>query len=191
MATVNQSSLRSEFDALKARFESLCAEGKMSAESRALVDALLMLFELLMAVFMEKHTPKGSANSSLPASQSPHDWRIGKTTHRSALPASIASTAHPLNGAGSLSIEPRHCPQKQRAGSRFERACSLAVNNAGSSDRRRRRCASVGVGAGASQRVSTMLSCGRQPSRIADPSPPRGSCGRASRTTLVPSSIST
>ena len=73
MATVNQSSLRAEFDALKARFESLCATGKMSAESRALFDALLMLFELLMAVFMEKHTPKSSANSSLPASQSPND----------------------------------------------------------------------------------------------------------------------
>ena len=73
MATVNKASLRSEFDALTARFESLCAEGKMSAESRALVDALLMLFKVLMAVFMEKHTPKSSANSSLPASQSPHD----------------------------------------------------------------------------------------------------------------------
>ena len=73
MATVNKSSLRAEFDALKARFESLRAAGKMSAESRALFDALLMLFELLMAVFMEKHTPKSSANSSLPASQSPND----------------------------------------------------------------------------------------------------------------------
>ena len=73
MATVNKASLRTEFDALKARFESLCAAGKMSAESRALVDALLMLLELLMAVFMEKHTPKSSANSSLPASQSPND----------------------------------------------------------------------------------------------------------------------
>ena len=73
MATVNKASLRTEFDALKARFESLCAAGTMSAESRALVDALLMLFELLMAVFMEKHTPKSSANSSLPASQSPND----------------------------------------------------------------------------------------------------------------------
>ena len=73
MATVNKASLRAEFDALKARFESLCAAGKMSAESRALVDALLMLFEVLMAVFMEKHTPKSSANSSLPASQCPND----------------------------------------------------------------------------------------------------------------------
>ena len=73
MATVNKASLRTEFDALKARFESLCAAGKMSAESRALVDALLMLFELLMAVFMEKHTPKSPANSGLPPSQSPND----------------------------------------------------------------------------------------------------------------------
>ena len=68
MATVNKQSLREEFDALKARFESLCAEGKMSADSRALVDALLMLFEVLIAVFMEKHTPKSGINSSLPAS---------------------------------------------------------------------------------------------------------------------------
>ena len=33
MATVNKASLRTEFDALKARFESLCAAGKMSAKS--------------------------------------------------------------------------------------------------------------------------------------------------------------
>ena len=37
MATVNKASLRTEFDALKARFESLCAAGKMPPESRALV----------------------------------------------------------------------------------------------------------------------------------------------------------
>ena len=73
MATVNKHSLRAEFDALEGRFASLCAEGKMNADSRALVDALLMLFKVLMAVFMEKHTPKSSINSSLPASRSPND----------------------------------------------------------------------------------------------------------------------
>ena len=35
MATVNKASLRTEFGALKARFEALCANGKMSPESRA------------------------------------------------------------------------------------------------------------------------------------------------------------
>ena len=73
MATVNKASLRSEFDALKGRFEALCAAGGMSPEGRALFDALLMLFELLMAVFMERNTPKGSRNSGLPSSQAGAD----------------------------------------------------------------------------------------------------------------------
>ena len=34
---------------------------------------MLMLFELLMAVFMEKHTTKDSNNSSRPSSQTPED----------------------------------------------------------------------------------------------------------------------
>ncbi len=73
MATVNKQSLREEFDTLKARFEQLCAAGKMSEDSRTLFQTLLMLFELLMAVFMERRTPKDSRNSSLPSSQTEKD----------------------------------------------------------------------------------------------------------------------
>jgi len=73
MARVNKQSLREEFDTLKARFERLCAEGQMAAESRALFQAMLMLFEVLMAVFMERHTAKDSTNSSKPSSQTPKD----------------------------------------------------------------------------------------------------------------------
>ncbi len=73
MASVNKQSLREEFDTLKARFEHLCGEGKMAAESRALFQAMLMLFELLMAVFMERRTAKDTTNSSLPSSQTPKD----------------------------------------------------------------------------------------------------------------------
>ncbi|HES75684.1 MAG TPA: hypothetical protein ENO09_01605 [bacterium] len=73
MSSVNKKSVREEFDTLKARFESLCAEGKMGTESRALMQAMLMLFELLMAVFMEKHTSKHSKNSSKPPSQTGKD----------------------------------------------------------------------------------------------------------------------
>ncbi len=73
MASVNKASLREEFDALKGEFERLCAAGKLAAESRALFQALLMLFEVLMAVFMEKHTAKDSRNSSLPSSQTAKD----------------------------------------------------------------------------------------------------------------------
>ena len=67
MAVLAKTSLREEFDALKVRFEGL--SGDMPEESRALFQAMLMLFEVLMAVFLEKRTPKNSANSGLPPSQ--------------------------------------------------------------------------------------------------------------------------
>jgi hypothetical protein len=73
MASVNKESLREEFGALKERFTKLSADGKITAESRALIEALLMLLQLLMAVFMEKNTPKSSVNSSKPSSQTPKD----------------------------------------------------------------------------------------------------------------------
>lgn len=73
MASVNKQSLREEFDALKGRFKQLCTDGKITDESRDLFQALLMLLELLMAVFLEKQTPKTSTNSGRPSSQTPKD----------------------------------------------------------------------------------------------------------------------
>lgn len=73
MASVNKQSLREEFAALKGRFDQQCAEGSMTADNRALFQALLMLLELLMAVFLEKHTNKTSTNSGKPSSQTPKD----------------------------------------------------------------------------------------------------------------------
>jgi len=73
VASVNKQSLREEFAALKGRFEQQCAEGRMTADNRDLFRALLMLLELLMAVFMEKHTPKTRTNSSKPSSQTSKD----------------------------------------------------------------------------------------------------------------------
>ena len=45
----------------------------MAAESRALFQAMLMLLEVLMAVFLERRTAKDSRNSNLPSSQTPKD----------------------------------------------------------------------------------------------------------------------
>ena len=73
MASVNKKSLREEFAALKEQFDDLCAKGQVGAEVRTLFQAFLMLFEILMAVFMEKQTPKTSVNSSNPSSQTEKD----------------------------------------------------------------------------------------------------------------------
>ena len=73
MPSVNKQSLREEFTALKERFGQLSSDGKVGAESRALIEALLMLMQVLMAVFMEKNTPKSSANPSKPSSRSEKD----------------------------------------------------------------------------------------------------------------------
>lgn len=73
MPSVNKKSLREEFDQLKVRFEDLSNQGKITPESSALFQAMIMLFELLIAVFMEKKTRKNNRNSSIPSSQTGKD----------------------------------------------------------------------------------------------------------------------
>ena len=65
VASVVRQSLREEFAVLKGRFAQLCAEGKITAESRAPTEALLL--SVLTTIFMEKSTPKTRANSSTPS----------------------------------------------------------------------------------------------------------------------------
>jgi transposase len=85
MPSVNKQSLREEFDRLKGEFERLCSQEEMTPSTRALLQAVFMLFELMLAVFMEKTTNKTSLNSSKPSSQTdrdesalPHPGRKGK-----------------------------------------------------------------------------------------------------------------
>ena len=49
MASLNKQSLREEFTALKERFGQLASDGKVGAESRALIEALLMLMRKRVA----------------------------------------------------------------------------------------------------------------------------------------------
>lgn len=73
MPSVNNVSLREEFEQLKGTFSRLSEEGKVSPETNALIKAMIMLFEVLIAVFMEKTTRKHSKNSSKPSSQTDKD----------------------------------------------------------------------------------------------------------------------
>jgi transposase len=69
MPSVNTTSVREQLETLKAEYQRLCANGTMAEEACTLFQALLVLVELLMAVFMEKRTPKTPRNSGLPSSQ--------------------------------------------------------------------------------------------------------------------------
>lgn len=80
MPIVNKQSLRQEFDQIKVKFDSLSNDGKISPEASALFQAMIMLFELLIAVFMEKTTRKNNRNSSIPSSQTGEDTTSTGTT---------------------------------------------------------------------------------------------------------------
>jgi len=73
MPSVNKQSLREEFDQLKGKFEDLSKKSKISPEAIVLFQSMIMLFELLIAVFMEKKTRKNNRNSSIPSSQTDKD----------------------------------------------------------------------------------------------------------------------
>ncbi len=52
MAGVNKASLREEFDSIKTQFRNLSDTGKLSDESRVLIQGMVTLFEVLIAVFI-------------------------------------------------------------------------------------------------------------------------------------------
>jgi hypothetical protein len=109
VASVNKQSLREEFAALKGRLEQLVAAGKMAGESRELFQALRMLLELLMAVFLEKHTPKTSANSGKPSSQTSPDQTAVTTRSGSHGKGKTLDRAHSKT-TGSTSARPARSP---------------------------------------------------------------------------------
>ena len=73
MASINKQSVRDEFDKLKISFDEQVKAGQVSGETATLVNALFVLFGLIMSIFMEKMTKKTSDNSSIPPSQTEVD----------------------------------------------------------------------------------------------------------------------
>lgn len=73
MANLDKSSVRKEVSRLKADFERLCAEGNISSESQAIMNSLFMVVELILAIFLERATKKGTTNSSKSSSQTEKD----------------------------------------------------------------------------------------------------------------------
>lgn len=73
MASLDKTSVRSQVEKLKKDFEQLCADGKVTAETQAIMSSMLMIIELILAIFLERTTRKNSANSSIPPSQTGKD----------------------------------------------------------------------------------------------------------------------
>lgn len=73
MATLDKASVREEIDKLKSDFESLSRDGKMTAESLALMKSLFLIVDLILSIFLERTTKKNPRNSSIPSSQSDAD----------------------------------------------------------------------------------------------------------------------
>ena len=74
MSFINKKSLRSEFDSIKTDFEHLKQNKKVSFETEMLFKSLIVLFEVMITVFLEKTTKKNSRNSSIPSSQSDKEF---------------------------------------------------------------------------------------------------------------------
>jgi len=73
VASVNTTSVREEIARIEQDLTRLGEQGKLSDESRILFRSLLMIVNMLVAVFMEKNTRKTSKNSSIPSSQTGDD----------------------------------------------------------------------------------------------------------------------
>lgn len=73
MAMINHQSVREEIQRVNAEFDKLTADKKINNESRILFKSMLMLINLLIAIFLEKKTKKNNKNSSKPSSQTEKD----------------------------------------------------------------------------------------------------------------------
>ncbi len=73
MASIDKSSVRSEVARLKADFEQLCSDDKVTAEVKVLMGSMFMIIELILSIFLEKTTKKDNRNSSIPSSQTEKD----------------------------------------------------------------------------------------------------------------------
>lgn len=73
MGSVNRQSVREEAERIKIEFDRIAANKKIDPESKILFQSMLMLINLLIAIFLEKTLKKDNKNSSKPSSQTEKD----------------------------------------------------------------------------------------------------------------------
>jgi len=73
MAQIDKTTVRNEVSRIKADFEQLCSDGKITTEIKFLLNSMFMIMELMLSIFLEKATKKDNKNSSIPSSQTDKD----------------------------------------------------------------------------------------------------------------------
>ena len=73
MASLDKASVRGQVEKIKSDFEQLRRDGKVTVEVGAIMGSMLMIIELILAIFLERATKKNSGNSSIPPSQTDKD----------------------------------------------------------------------------------------------------------------------
>ena len=73
MASINKESVREEVVRIKSKFDRLSANKQMNDETKALIQSMFMLINLLVSIFLEKITKKNNKNSSKPSPQTEKD----------------------------------------------------------------------------------------------------------------------
>ena len=73
MGSLNRESVREEAERIKSEFNRISSGNKMGSETKILFQSMLMLINLLIAIFLEKTTKKTRKNSSKPSSQTEKD----------------------------------------------------------------------------------------------------------------------
>jgi len=56
MANIDKTSVRKQIDAIKAEFEQLRGQGKVTPEVHALMNSMLLIIDLILSIFQERLT---------------------------------------------------------------------------------------------------------------------------------------
>jgi len=73
MASIHTNSVREELERIKDEFAKQSESGEVPPSSAMLIKSLIMLLEMVFAIFLEKNTKKTSRNSNKPSSQTGKD----------------------------------------------------------------------------------------------------------------------
>lgn len=107
MGSVNKQSLREEAERIQSEFQRISVNKKIDSDVGVLFQSMLMLINLLIAIFLEKTTKKNSKNSGMPPSQTEKDESfVGKQGSKGKGKLEDGATAKNTRTVESVAVAP-------------------------------------------------------------------------------------